>query len=209
MNQDKQLVSFNIQNAAYAVPKSGGAGWENFVKFVSGSDSLALDANYSEKVIYSDGLVRATIPNDKGKTGTLTLLNIDNDYEIAMGRRMKTANGTSEIKQRKSVEHVLYYEFEYLDENTGATKVAKVQLYGVTSGRPSQALNQTTDDINNNNVDLSLTIKGMTMKANTGDTDYTDANGNIVKVWQTICLPGEEGYDTFGETVVVPKAPTA
>lgn len=204
-NTDKQLVSFNIQNAAYAVPQEGGE-WSGFVKFVSGSDSLSLEASYSEKTIYSDGLIRALIPNDKGKTGTLTLLNIDNAYEIAMGRRMPIASGTAEIKQRKSVTHVIYYEFEYMDENTGLTKVAKVQLYGVTSGRPSQALNQTTEDINNNNVDLSLTIKGIEMKDSTGESDYVDEQGNIVRVWQTICLPGEEGYETFGDAVVIPKA---
>ena len=198
----KRLVSFNIKNAKYALKTDDGYATPVALGY---ADSISLEAAYSEKVLYGDGLKIATIPNDKGKTGTLTLLTIDEGYEIAMKRRMKIASGTAEIKQFASVEHALYYEFEYMEDD-GDIRTAKVWMYGVTSGRPSDSLSQTTEDINNNNVGYSLTIKGVPLMANTGEAQYKDAQGNSLYVWQVCCLPDDTGYATFGDTCTAPKA---
>lgn len=200
---DKTLVKFNIKNAKYALRTKEGTGTPVSLGY---SDSIALEADYAEKIIYGDGRKVATLPNDKGKTGTLTLLAIDEAYEIAMKRRMKTASGVAEIKQSASVEHDLYFETEYLDENTGAIKTAKTWVYGVTSGRPSETFNQTTDDINNNNVEYSLTIKGIAMKKADGNGEYVDENGNVVYAWQETCLPDDAGYAEFDKKCIAPKA---
>lgn len=200
----KTLVRFNIKNAAYALKNTEG-GFETPVPF-GYSDSISLEADYAEKAIYGDGRKVLTIPNDKGKTGTLTLLALDSAYEIAMKRRMKTASGTAEIKQMAAIEHALYFETEYIDGD-GAMKTAKTVVYGVTSGRPSETYNQTTDDINNNNVDYALTIKGIAMKDPTGESVYKDANGNVVLAWQETSIPGDPGYDEFGKAIEIPKAP--
>jgi hypothetical protein len=204
---DKKLVSFNIKNAAYAIKNSDGT-YDPPVKF-GYSDSFAMEANYSEKQIFGDGMVVLTIPNDKGKTGTLTLLNVDEAYEIAMGRRMAIAGGTAEIKQYGAVEHAVYLEFEYVDETTEATKTSKVWVYGVTSSRPSETLNQNTDDINNNNVDIPVTIKGVPLYDAEGTGEYTDGNGNVVYVWCVQSSPSDAGYATFGAACVVPKVTAA
>lgn len=203
MANDKTLVRFNIKNAKYAIMTDE----ETFAAPVSigYSDSMALEANYAEKPIYGDGRVVLTVPNDKGKTGTLALLTIDEDYEIAMKRRMKTQNGTAEIKQTASVVHALYFETEFVGES-GDLQTAKTILYGVTTGRPSETYNQTTDDINNNNVSYPLTIKGIKMKDSAGE-DYKDDKGNTVYAWQETSIPGDTGYDDFGKTISAPKAP--
>lgn len=201
----KTLVRFNIKNAAYAIKSTDGYGIPVSIGY---SDSIALEADYAEKIIYGDGRKIAIIPNDKGKTGTLGLLAIDEAYEIAMKRRMKTANGTAEIKQFASVEHALYFEFDFLDDD-GVQKTGKTIIYGVTSGRPSETLNQTTDDINNNTISYPLTIKGTPMKAATGTDTYKDANGNTVYVWQETSVPGDAGYDNFGKTITDPKISSA
>ena len=202
----KALVRFNIKNAKYAL-KGTGDTYENPVS-LGYSDSISLESNYSEKIIYGDGRAIFTIPNDKGKTGTLTVLTIDDLYEIAMKRRMKTARGTAEIKQLASVEHALYFETEYMDD-TGSVQTAKTIIYGVTSGRPSESFNQTTEDINNNNVDYPLTIKGIKMKDSSGTNDYKDDKGNVVYVWQETCLPSDSDYENFGKTITAPKAPAS
>ena len=87
-------------------------------------------------------------------------------------------------------------------------KTAKTIVYGVTSGRPSQSYNQTTDDINNNNTEYSLTIRGIPMLQN-GDSSipYKDASGNVVYAWQETVVPGDPGYETFGQTIEAPRAP--
>lgn len=199
---DKTLVRFNIKNAKYAI-KTGGT-YGSPVAF-GYSDSIALQADYSEKAIYGDGKKVAVLPNDKGKTGTLTLLAIDEAYELAMKRRMKTANGMAEVKQTQSVEHAIYFETEYMDED-GSIKTAKTILYGVTSGRPSETFNQTTEDINNNNVDYALTIKGTPLMSSSGSGVYKDASGNAVTIWQETVTPEDPSYQAFGETISDPKA---
>ena len=205
MAESKTLVRFNIKNAAYAL-KSAEGSYGTPVPF-GYSDAIALEADYSEKAIYGDGRKVLTIPNDKGKTGTLTLLALDSAYEIAMKRRMKTANGTAEIKQSASVEHAIYFETEFMDES-GNVKTAKTIVYGVTSGRPSETYNQTTEDINNNNTEYPLTIKGVAMLNSTGNSEYKDEDGNVVYVWQETSVPEDSGYSDFGKTITTPKAPS-
>ena len=200
----KTLVRFNIKNAAYAIKNSTGYDAKVSIGY---SDSIALEADYAEKIIYGDGRKVLTLPNDKGKTGTLGVLAIDEAYEIAMKRRMKTASGTAEIKQTAAVEHALYFEFDFMDES-GAQKTGKTIVYGVTSGRPSEALNQTTDDINNNIISYPLTIKGTPVLAKAGTEPYEDSNGNVVYAWQETSIPGDAGYDNFGTTITAPKAPS-
>ena len=195
MADNKKLIEFNIKNAKYYIPNKT----ESPVPF-GYSDSLALEADYSEKVIYGDGIKIATLPNDKGKTGTLSLLAIDEAYEIAMKRRMKISTGTVEIKQTSAVEHHLYFETEYMEG--GTVKTAKTWVYGVTSGRPSQTYNQTTDDINNNNISYSISIKGTPVIS--GGKPYIDNEGNAVYAWQQTAIPGDANYDTFGTTFVPP-----
>ena len=204
-DSNKTLLRFNIKNAKYAIKSA--SGYSAPVPF-GYSDSISLQADYSEKVIYGDGKKVLTIPNDKGKTGSLVLLTIDEAYEIAMKRRMKTANGTAEIKQLASVEHAIYFETDYLD-NSGILKTAKTIVYGVTSGRPSQAYNQTTDDINNNTTEYPLTIKGAPLMGSSGNTPYVDSNGNTLYVWQETVVPEDTGYATFGNTITDPKVSTA
>lgn len=197
----KTLVRFNIKNAKYAVKTADGYG--AVVPF-GYSDSISLEADYSEKIIYGDGRKVAIIPNDRGKTGSLVLLAIDEAYEMAMKRRMKTMNGTAEVKQLSAVEHAIYFETEYMEED-GSVMTAKTILYGVTSGRPSEAFNQTTDDVNNNNVSYPITIKGEEIMDSTGKNAYKDEDGNVLRAWQETVVPGDSGYDTFGTTISVPR----
>lgn len=201
----KTLVRFNIKNAAYAIKNSTGYASKVSIGY---SDSISLEADYAEKIIYGDGRKLVTLPNDKGKTGTLGLLAIDEAYETAMKRRMKTANGTAEIKQTAAVEHAIYFEFDYMEEG-GVQKTGKTIIYGVTSGRPSETLNQTTEDINNNIISYPLTIKGTALMNTTGSDVYKDENGNTVYVWQETSIPGDAGYETFGNTITAPKASSA
>ncbi len=115
MSDNKTLLRFNIKNAKYALETDSGYGTP--VPF-GYSDSIALEADYAEKVIYGDGKKVLTLPNDKGKTGTLTLLTLDEEYEIAMKRRMQIAVGIAEIKQLASVRHAIYFEtFDEIKEH--------------------------------------------------------------------------------------------
>lgn len=198
----KTLVRFNVQNIKYAVLSNGTYGTP--VDYGT-AIKMALEANSAVKYIFGDGRRICAIVNDKGKTGTMTTNNVSDDYEIAMGRKIKTANGLAEIKQQKVVTHAIYFETCGMDSE-GGMPIAKTWLYGVTSSRPSESFDQNTDDVNESSFDTPLEITGTNMLAKDGTTVYKDeTTGREVVVWQMTVTPGDAEYENFGKSVVLPK----
>lgn len=197
----KNLIRFNIRNAKYAMPTGNGE-YGAFVPFGT-STKMALETDSSVKDVYGDGKRIIHYVNEKGKTATLTLNNICDEYEIACGRKVMTANGLADIKQGKNSPHVVYFETCAMDGDNEIT-VAKTMLYGVTSSRPSESYDQNNGDINESTFDVPLEASGVAMLAADGKV-YVDAKGNEVLVWQLTVTPDMEGYDTFGDAVVMPK----
>ena len=171
MANKKTLVRFNVQNVKYAVPTAQGS----FGAFqdMGTSMKLALENDSSVKKIYGDGRRIVHIVNEKGKTATLTQNNVCDAYEIAMGRKIKTKQGLADIKQVKNISHVIYFETCGIDED-GATVLAKTMLYGVTSTRPAESFDQTTDDINESSFDTALEIGGTPLLAANGQKYLDD-----------------------------------
>ena len=194
MANKKTLVRFNVQNVKYAVPTAQGS----FGAFqdMGTSMKLALENDSSVKKIYGDGRRIVHIVNEKGKTATLTQNNVCDAYEIAMGRKIKTKQGLADIKQVKNISHVIYFETCGIDED-GATVLAKTMLYGVTSTRPAESFDQTTDDINESSFDTALEIGGTPLLAANGQK-YLDDKGNEVIVWQMTVTPDDIGLKIKG-----------
>lgn len=207
MNNKKSLVKFNVQNAKYALAEAPTAP----VPFGS-ARKIALEANSATKPIYGDGRVILTMVNDKGKTGTLTLNVVPDAYEVAMGRKMQTANGLADIKQTVNKRHHIYFEVCEIVKGDNDTdeihSVAKTWLYGVATTRPSESYEQTEDDTKESAFDLPLDIAG-TPVLNADGTPYK-VNGVEIYAWQMTVTPGDPGYDTFGNEVRFPElaAPT-
>lgn len=201
MSNNKTLVRFNIQNAKYAI--DNGTGYDTPIPLGT-STKLALETNVSEKDIFGDGKIIASIINDKGKTGTITTNNICEEYEVDMGRKMKLSSGIADVNTIKKVNHAIYFETKGVTDNN-TFPVAKTWLYGVTSTRPAESYDQTTDDINESSFDTPLKIIGTPLK-NAQNEIYKDAEGNTYVVYQLTVVPGDEGYDTFGDAVVEPIA---
>lgn len=202
--ENKTLVRFNVQNIKFAVSLANGT-YDAPVDYGT-AIKMALQADAAVKKIYGDGRRICSIVNDKGKTGTMTTNNISDDYEVAMGRKIKTANGLAEIKQRKNVIHAIYFETCGY-KGDGSMPIAKTWLYGVTSpNRPAESYDQNTDDINESSFDTPLEMSGVPLK-NADGTIYKDDKGNDVIVWQQTVTPDDEGFDTFGDAVVLPVMP--
>ena len=203
-NKKKTLVRFNVQNIKYAVETADGT-------FAAPVDygtaiKMALEADSTVKKIYGDGRRICHIVNEKGKTGTMTTNNVSDEYEIAMGRKLVTAKGLAEIKQQKNVKHALYFETCGMDEN-GGMPIAKTWVYGVSSSRPSESFDQTTDDINESSFDTPLEIDGVTLKNADGTVYKDETTGRDVIVWQMTVTPDDAEYETFGNAVVLPTMP--
>lgn len=202
-DKKQPLVRFNIQNVKYAMLNNGVYGTP--INYGT-SRSIALEPNQSVKDIYGDGKRICSIIADKGKTGTLTTNNVSDDFEIAVGRKIKTKNGIADISQTKNPIFALYFEVSGINDD-GTMPLAKTWLYGVTSPtRPSETFNQSEDDINESTFDTVLTIAGTNLKTANGEI-YKDDKGNEIMVWQQTVMPNDEGYDTYGDAVVLPTMP--
>lgn len=195
------LVRFNIQNAKYAIG--------NVIADFGTAIKMSLETDSSSKQIYGDGRIIATLVNERGKNAVLTLNNICDAYEIAMGRKEQTTTGLADIKQTKVIEHAIYFEVcNLIKTDAGVTKttVTKTWLLGCTStGRPSESYDQTTTDINESSFELSFTVNGINLKNTEGTGNYVDEDGNEIVVLQVTKVPGDDGYDDFETTVPSPQ----
>lgn len=198
MANGKSLVKFNVQNPKYAMPLADGWGAP---KSLGDARKIALEANTSTKNIYGNGRVICTIINDKGKTGTLSVNTVPDEYEVDMGRKIVTARGIADIKQTEIVRHCLYFETCEMREGNMQT-VAKTWAYNIASTRPAESYEQTEDDITESAFELPLDIIGVPVM-NADGTPHK-RNGVTVYAWQMTVTPEDPEYDTFGDAVVLP-----
>jgi len=198
----QQMVKFNVKNVKYAV--KSGLGVYGTVKDLAYAESLNLEADYNETKLYGDGYVIGILGNDKGKTGTLGVINIEDDYEVDCGRALLINGGIADVQQRKSVRHAIYYEIEAFEE--GQTITIKNWLFGCITGKPNESYEQTKDDPTINTYEYPLTVLGENLLDSTGAEEFTDDYGNTIKVFRKTTYPGDADYDGFEDAVPAPKA---
>ena len=172
----KKLFRFNVKNVMYAV--KGSTGTYGTPVDLAYATSISLEADYSEQKLYGDGQVLAVLGNDKGKTGTLGVINLDKDYEIAMKRAMEVTSGLADIQQRSTVAHAIYFETDAIEDGVG--KTVKVWLLNVTTGKASESYSQTEDSPTINNYEYSLSVLGEAVRKANGTDIYYDDNGNDI-----------------------------
>lgn len=200
-NGKKKLVRFNVQNVKYAL-ENGTNGWES-PKDLAYANSLSLDPEYEETKLYGDGQVIGILAEDKGKEGTLDLIDISSEYEKDMGRAKDIDQGLADIQARKSKRHALYYEINVFED--GEVKVVKNWLFGCITHRPSETYEQTEDSPNINTYEYPLQVMGTDLMESDGTTTYKDENGNTVKVFRLTSWPEDPDYDDFEDEVPTPK----
>ena len=196
-----KLFKFNIKNVKYSFKEE--LGTFGAPVDLAYANSLSLEADYNETKIFGDGQIIAILADDKGKTGTLSVLNIENDYEIACGRVKEIDGGYADIQQHSSVEHALYYEVDAIKDGKPIT--IKNWLFGCITGKANETYQQTQDDPTVNTYDYPLTVMGVNLKNTAGTADYVDANGNTYRVTRLTAYPESTGYATFGASVPTPK----
>lgn len=200
--EGKVLIEFNVKNGKYAIQDNLG---QYTIKPLTWLNSFSKEKDLSTTDIYGDGEKVLTLVNDKGFTGVLGMTAQDLQYNEDLGFNATISNGLAEIKQRTIRTHAIYFETEFAGAD-GVIKTKKVWVFGVETQAPSEAYEQTTDNINNSMVDYNITIKGTNLQIPSGNTtvDATDEYGNVIKIWTLSSLPGDANYETFGDTVPVP-----
>ena len=194
-----KLLRYNVKNVKYAIKENNKYGE---VKDLSYVDSISLEPQYEETKVYGDGEIIGVIPNDKGLSGKLKVININEEYEKDCGRLLGIKNGTASIQQRKATEQAIYFEVDATTED-GKIETIKNWIYGVTTGKPSETFDQTKDAPTINQYEYNLTIKGDLLRS--GLDLYIDkATGNTVKVYWLKSAPTSDGYAEFEKTVPTP-----
>ena len=199
-----KMFKFNIKNVKFSIKDPETGTWGEF-QDLAYANSLSLEADYNELVLYGDGQKLAVLPDDKGKTGVLSVTNIEKAYEIACGRMMEIDGGIAKVQQLKAVEHTLYYEVDAIENDERLT--IKSVLYGCITGKPNETFNQTADDPTVNTYDYPLTNLGVELRAATGEDLYKDDKGNTIRVTEKVVYPGDPDYETFG--IGAPTMPKA
>lgn len=198
--QGKKLIEYNCKNGVYNL-----GGEDGTIKPLGYLASVTLDKNIQTKDIYGDGDLQLSILSDKGSTGTLEMTAKDDEFDVDLGFAMKITQGLADIQVLQNKSIAIGFEC-YITTADGITKTKKVWLLGVNVSPASDGLSQNTDTINENAASYGITVKGVNLKANSGDTDYVDANGNTIKVFKVTSLPTDTGYATFLDSVPVPTA---
>ncbi len=205
--QNKLLVRFGVQNFKYAKYDPDTGKYADPTPYGEGmAKTIAIEPDSSTKSIYGDGRRICSIIHDKGKTVNITTNNVSEDFEIDMGRKILIGSMVADIKQTKDVPFAFYFETSGVNKK-GGMPLAKTWAYCLHSlTPPAENLQQTTDEINESEFETEFTSDGTLLK-NADGSNYKDENGNDVIVWQMTVTPGDEGYDTFGDKVVLPIMP--
>lgn len=192
----KKLIEFNCKNGVYAI--------NDEVKPLGYLVSNTLDKSISTKDIYGDGELQLSVLSDRGMTGTLEMTARDDEFETDLGFVKAIAQGLADVQVLQNKTIAVGYE-NYILTADGITKTKKVWLLGVNVSPASDSLSQNTDTTNEATASYGLTVKGVNLKDSEGSADFVDENGNTMKVFKVSCLPTDEGYETFLDSVPIPK----
>lgn len=196
----KKLIEFNCRNGVYSVDSQT-------VNPLGYLVSNTLDKSIATKEIYGDGELQLSLLTDKGMAGTLEMTSRDDDFEMDLGFIKEIAQGIADVQVLENKTVAIGYE-TYILTKDGITKTKKVWLLGVNVAPASDSVSQNTDTINEATASYGLTVKGVNLKNADGSADYVDSNGNTLKVFKISSVPGQDGYDTFLQSVPIPKVKT-
>lgn len=198
----KNIIEFNCKNGVYSVDGKT-------IKPLGYLTAISTEKNVDTKDIYGDGEIILSQMNDKGFTGSLELTANDTDFEKDLGFAMEIEQGLADVQVMGSESIAIGVECYIVvkDAQGKATqKTKKVWFLNCNVSPASTSLSQNTDSTNEATVSYPLTIKGVNLMGVDGVSEYVDENGNTRKIFKISCLPGASGYETFLDTVPVPKA---
>lgn len=198
----KTLVAFNVKNGVYAIASDDGGAAT--VKPLTYMNTFSKERAPQTKKIYGDGEEQETLVNEKTMSGTLGVTARDKEFERDLGFTEEMANGEGEVALASLKRAHIGFETEVKEKGKPA-KVKKVWVFNAEVMPASESLTQNQDDITPSTADYSYTAYGVNKKNSTGTSDYVDENGQTKKVFTLSSMPGETDYETFLESVPIPK----
>lgn len=196
----KDLAQFNVANAVYAVADAEGT-----VLPFTYMNTFSKERGIQTQNLYGDGELQDILYADKSITGIIGATARDKDFEKAVGFREDDGNGGSDEIAVKDVKKI-HFGFETTIKEKGKPPRAKrVWVFNVAVVPPNESLTQNQDNVTLSTFDYNFTGYGIYKKDAQGESDYVDANGQRTKVFTMSSEPGDANYETFLESVPIPK----
>ena len=197
----KDLAQFNVKNAVYALE-----GTPSTVKPLTWMNTFSKDRNVTTHAFYGDGEMIVSLASDRSVSGTIGATARDDDFEKDAGLAIAPdGGGTAEIAVKSMPRISFGFETDYIGAD-GVRKAKKTWVFGVQVSPPNDSFTQDQDDITQSAADYAYTAYGVDLMDKTGNAVYVDENGQKVKVYTLSKKPSDTGYDTFLDSVPVPKA---
>lgn len=175
------MVTFGLKNVHYAKATLNDKGSWEFAKPVAllGAQEFTSDLIGSSQSVYADDQVVATLNQNAGRTITLKVTEIPDEFKVDILGYKKLANGNLvEITNAPVETFALGLEFQ------GDVKARRVWFYLCTASPINEGTKSKTDSVEANGVSLTITARPINLTSNLYTTHI-------------ISSKGDENYDTF------------
>lgn len=205
-NNTQAAAFHGVSNVKYAVRENGAPGAN--VVALNYAKSMSFEPQIEEQAVYANDAKIMALVSDTGFTGSLGTTAQDRALETALGHIVDTAQGQATVNLIGHKRVDLYYE--YKEELAGAG-VYTVKVWTLNAEVGKATTEHSTDESTPTIGEYAypFTVYGDKIKNAAGTDTYRDANGNELTATRVVSLPGDEGYDAFGDTVPVIKMPAA
>lgn len=184
------IVTFGLKNVHYAKATLSTDGTWTFAKPVAlpGAQEFSSDLIGSSASVYADDQVVATLNQNAGRTITLKVTELTDEFKTDILGYKKLDNGNLvEITNAPVVTFALGIEFQ------GDAKARRAWFYLCTVAPINEATKSKTDSVEANSISLTITARPVNVGGDNYATHVTAAKG-------------DENYDTFlTETPVIPE----
>lgn len=172
--------------------------------------SLSLESGVENTEQYADDERILCIPSDTSMEGSIGTTAQDIAFEEEAGYLLEIDGGVlAEIKTRGYVPFCFYYEYTRVDADTKRPYKVKVWIMNaeIRKTNESHETNQKTPTIAA--YSYPITVYGENVKNTEGTAEAIDEGGFPICAYKVISLPGDTGYETFGNTVPTLKQKAA
>lgn len=196
-----------IANAKYSLRGTDGKPGSTVVDLLY-AKSISFEPQVDEQAVYANDQKVLALVSDKGFTGSLGTTAQDRALEKGLGHIVDVAQGVATVNLISYKRADVYYE--YKETTPSATYTVKVWVLNVEISKPSSVEHNTDEEQPTiGEYAYPITVYGDKIQNSTGTGTYRDANGNELVATKVISLPGDDGYDTFGDAVPVVKMASA
>lgn len=175
------IVTFGLKNVHYSIATQGTDGNWTFAKPVSlpGAQEFTSDLIGSSSSVYADDQVVATLNQNAGRTITLKVTELTDEFKTAILGYKKLENGNLvEITNAEVVTFALGLEFQ------GDSKARRVWFYLCNCSPVNESTKSKTDSVEANSISLTITARPISV-------------GNDLYATHVIAAKGDSNYDNF------------